>query len=149
MFVYRIVLAKFSDSLRASGRAARWNSNDIEMIYTASSRSLACLENVVHRSQLGLNQLFSVMTIEIYDNLKPETVSLTDLPKDWREFHHMPLTQQIGEKWIRAGKAAILKVPSSIIEEEANYLINPYHQDFDSIKLIKTEPFTFDKRIKM
>ncbi|TZF82750.1 RES family NAD+ phosphorylase [Pedobacter sp. BS3] len=148
MFVYRIVLEKFSGSLKASGRAARWNPNDIEMIYAASSRSLACLENVVHRTQLGLNQLFSVMTIEINDKLKQETISLTDLPKDWREFYHMSLTQQLGEKWIRAGKTAVLKVPSSIIEEEANYLINPNHQDFASIKLINTEPFTFDKRIK-
>lgn len=58
MLVYRIALVKFSDSLKASGRAARWNSNDIDVIYTASSRALACLENVVHRNQLGLSSNF-------------------------------------------------------------------------------------------
>lgn len=148
MLVYRIALAQFATSLKASGRAARWNPNDIEVIYTASSRSLACLENVVHRSQLGLSQLFNVMTIEIDDRIKKERIQPTDLPADWKSFYQMPFTQGIGEKWIKAGKSALLQVPSSIIDEETNYLINPHHPDFGKMKLIKSVPFIFDPRIK-
>ena len=58
MFVYRIALIKYANSLKASGRAARWNPNETEVIYTSANRSLACMENVVHRGQLGLNQVF-------------------------------------------------------------------------------------------
>lgn len=148
MLVYRITLTKFADKLVASGRAARWNPNETEVIYTASSRSLACLENVVHRSQLGLNQLFSVMTIEVPDSVRKEIVKLSDLPVDWREFAQMPLTQNIGENWLTKAQTAILQVPSSIIEEEANYLINPQHPDFKKVKLINTDKFVFDMRIK-
>jgi RES domain-containing protein len=148
MLVYRIVLSKFADKLTASGNVARWNPKDVKMIYTASSRSLACLENAVHRSQAGLSQLFSVMTINIPDDIKTKVVSLNDLPPAWADYHNMYFTQRLGEKWIKQNEPAILQVPSSIIEEEVNYLLNPDHQDFKRIKVIKTQPFLFDARIK-
>lgn len=149
MFVYRIALSIYADKLKASGRAARWNPNKTEVIYTASNRSLACLENVVHRGQLGLSQIFSIMTIEIDDQIEKQKIDLKDLPKDWKEFYQMPFTQSLGEKWLRENKTAVMEVPSSIIEEEINYLINPLHSDFKFIELIKTDPFAFDQRIKL
>jgi len=149
MFIYRIALSIYANALKASGRAARWNLNETEMIYTSSSRSLACLENVVHRGQLGLSQVFSVMTIQIDDEIEKEKIRLNDLPVDWKEFYRMPMTQAIGEKWISTERTAVMEVPSSIVEEEVNYLINPKHPDFNLIKLIKTDPFVFDKRIKL
>lgn len=149
MQVFRIGLAKYTTALHASGRAARWNPNDIEMIYTAASRSLACLENIVHRNQVGLNQAFKVMTIEIPDDLQVLSIEQRKLQEGWTEFHQMPLTQKLGEDWIKAGKSAVLKVPSAIINAEYNYLINPNHPDFKYIKLLKSEVFIFDKRIKM
>lgn len=148
MLVYRITLAQYANNLNASGRAARWNPNDLEMIYTASSRSLACLENVVHRSQAGLNQLFKVMTIQIDDRIKKEIIKLSDLPLDWKEFYQMPLTQAIGQKWIKENRTAILEIPSSLIDEESNFLLNPLHEDFHLIKVVKREVFVFDRRIK-
>ncbi|AYL98677.1 RES family NAD+ phosphorylase [Mucilaginibacter celer] len=148
MLIYRIALAKYADKLIASGRAARWNPNEVDMIYTASSRSLACLENVVHRNQLGLIAAFNVMTIEAPDKLKITTLKLDDLRVDWSDFNQMRYTQLIGENWIRERKTAILAVPSSIIEEEFNYLLNPKHEDFGEIKLIRSVPFIFDQRIK-
>lgn len=148
MLVYRITVAKYANRLVASGRAARWNPNDVDMIYTASSRSLACLENVVHRTPAGLNQIFSVMTIEVPDDMVIADVNREELPVHWKEYGQMFYTQNIGEKWIGENSSAILKVPSSIIEEESNYLFNPKHPDFGKIKLIRSEPFSFDKRIK-
>ncbi|QEC77130.1 RES family NAD+ phosphorylase [Mucilaginibacter ginsenosidivorax] len=148
MLVYRIALEKSAYKLVASGRAARWNPNDVEMIYTASSRSLACLENVVHRSQAGLTLVFNVMTIAVPDGLTIVSIKKEDLPLNWLEYDQMLYTQQLGEKWINEKQSAILAVPSSIIEEEINYLINPKHDDFKAIRLVKTEPFAFDKRIK-
>lgn len=149
MLVYRIALSQFANELKASGRAARWNPNKPEMIYTASNRSLACLENVVHRGQSGLSLTFSVMTIEIDDEIHKENVELSDLASNWKDFDQMQITQNIGENWLTKNQTAILQVPSSVIEEEVNYLINPNHPDFIKIKLIKKQPFTFDKRIKL
>lgn len=149
MFIYKIALSKYANELNASGRAARWNPNKVGMIYTSSNRSLACLENVVHRGQLGLNLIFSLMTIEIDNHIRIGKINIKDLPENWKAFDQMPFTQNIGEKWIDAGTSAVLEIPSSIVEEEVNYLINLKHPDFKQIKLLKTEPFIFDKRIKL
>jgi RES domain-containing protein len=149
MLVYRITLAKYSGKLIASGRAARWNPNEVEMIYTASSRSLACLENVVHRDKLGLSLVFNILTIECPDAIEIKTIQLKSLPANWIDFDQMYLTQKIGEKWVKDRESAILQVPSSIVSEEVNYLINPKHPDFGQIKIVKTQPFVFDSRIKL
>lgn len=149
MLVYRITLAKYSGRLIASGRAARWNPNEVEMIYTASSRSLACLENVVHRDRLGLSLVFNILTIECPPSIKIKTIHLKDLPANWVDFDQMTITQRIGEKWVKENVSAILQVPSSIVSEEVNYLINPKHPDFKLIKIVKTQPFVFDSRIKL
>ncbi len=148
MLIYRITLTKYAGTLRASGRAARWNPNDIEMIYAASSRALACLENAVHRDQIGLKQLFSIMTIECPDEVAIKAIRLDELPPGWSDYDKMFATQRIGERWIRENRTAVLQVPSSIIEEEVNYLLNPHHPDFSKIKVVKTQPFVFDNRIK-
>jgi len=148
MLVYRIILTKYADKLIASGRAARWNPNDVEMIYTASSRSLACLENVVHRSGKGLNQVFDVLTIDIPHHIKIKKIFLKDLPADWKDYDRVYLTQRMGERWISDNDTAVLQVPSSIVSEEVNYLLNPKHKDFGEIKIVKRQPFVFDSRIK-
>ncbi|MBC8986374.1 RES family NAD+ phosphorylase [Pedobacter sp. N36a] len=149
MQVFRICLSNYAGSLFASGRAARWNPNDVSIIYTAESRSLACLENVVHRSQLGLNSAFQVMTIEIPDDLPIASIPLKSLPQNWFSFENMSYTQELGGNWARKEKTALLKVPSSIISAESNFLLNPNHTDFKFIKLLKSEPFVFDRRIKL
>ena len=134
MLVYRIILSKYSRKLIASGRAARWNPNDVEMIYTASSRSLACLENVVHRSISSLTLAFDVLTIEIPHHIKIKKILLKDLPADWKDYDRVYLTQRIGEKWINEEETVVLQVPSSIVSEEVNYLLNPKHKDFGGDK---------------
>lgn len=148
MLVYRITLAKYAYRLKASGRAARWNSNDHEMIYTSSSRSLACLENVVHRSQVGLSDHFRVLSIEIPENIAIFSIDVKQLPGQWQTFENMYITQLLGDQWLEKANYAVLRVPSSIIPTESNYLLNPGHTDFEQIKIINAESFIFDERIK-
>lgn len=134
--------------LLASGYPARWNSKDVKMIYTAQSRALACLENVVHRSSKGLQNNFRVMQIFVPDDMVLQEVKETDLPSDWKEFNKMPYTQLLGDQWIHEAKSAILKIPSAIVSGDSNYLINSGHKDFQKVKLLRTDPFEFDYRIK-
>jgi RES domain-containing protein len=148
MIIYRITLAVYADKLVASGTPGRWNSRHVKMIYAANSRSLACLENVVHRNALGLTGKFSVILIEVPETLKVEELKSTELKKGWHLFESMPYTQETGDKWIMDNQSAILKVPSVIVPGEHNYLLNPNHPDFNKIKLLKSEPFVFDARIK-
>lgn len=148
MIVYRITLAIYASRLIASGNPARWNSKDIKLIYTAQSKALACLENVVHRNSNGLQQNFRVLFIDIPDHLPVAEIKEDDLRHGWQEFEHMPYTQALGNEWIKTSETVILKVPSAIIKGEFNYLLNPAHKDYNSIKLLKEEPFKFDNRIK-
>ena len=148
MLIYRITKAQYADRLVASGGAARWNSRGRFVIYTAATRALACLENVVHRSGEGLLAVFRVMVIEVPDDLTVETVSVDDLPADWFALHRYDTCQRLGGNWLRSGQSAVLRVPSAIISHEWNYLLNPAHPLFTRIRLLRTESFTFDPRLK-
>ena len=147
MEIYRITLAKWTNKLVASGRPARWNSNGMQMIYAAENRSLACLENVVHRGSEGLNLLYKVMVISIPDSLEMEIVPTKKLPVDWKDSARCPICRAYGDEWLKSFKSVVLRVPSAIVKNEYNYLLNPMHPDFDQVKLVRTEEFEFDKRI--
>ncbi len=148
MLVYRITKALYANQLVASGGAARWNSRGQFVIYTAATRALACLENVVHRSGEGLLDTFRVMVIEVPDTLLIETVSPGALPPDWFDFQQYNRCQQLGGEWLGSRRSAVFRVPSAIVPNEWNYLLNPAHPDFLRITLLRTEPFVFDPRIK-
>ena len=117
------------------------------MIYTAASRALACLESVVHRSRRGIIGEYKVMLIEIPSQLKIEKISFEDLPENWFTYQHLEICNKIGDRWLRKKNSGVLKVPSAIILNEFNYLINPEHPDFKKIKLSRIEDFRFDPRI--
>jgi RES domain-containing protein len=118
------------------------------MIYAAGSVSLACLENVVHRSSEGLSGLFKILVIEIPDDLSLDEIRNSDLPEDWADFTNVNITRRLGDKWLMGKTSVALQVPSAIVPQESNYLINPDHDHFSKIRLIETRDFNFDKRIK-
>jgi RES domain-containing protein len=148
MEVYRITLAKWANSLVGSGRAARWNSADRFIVYTASSRALACLENVVHRTGRGLQADFRTICIDVPDTIPIQTIAATALPANWTDYEQYGVCQQIGDAWLMSQRTAVLRVPSAIIPAECNYLLNPQHPDFAFIQIAHVEPFQFDSRIK-
>jgi len=147
MKVYRITLAQYAQKLYAPGTAARWNSQGRFVIYTAGSVSLACLENLVHRNAAALLGDFRIMYINIPDNLTIDELPASSLGQNW-EVNFMQ-TRQIGNNWLDEQSSTILKVPSAIVQEEYNYLINPAHPEFAHISLLGSEAFTFDRRLKV
>ena len=146
MIVYRITTDKWCRNLAASGNSARWNSRESFMIYAAGSRALACLENIVHRSGEMSGKIYKVMLIEIPTSLQIQEIKKASLHKDWKNLTNYSYCQQMGNQWLKEGSSAILKVPSVIIDEEFNYLINPQHNQFKKIKLADVEGFSFDAR---
>lgn len=147
MIVYRITLAQWAGKFTASGRAARWNSNGHFMLYAASTRALACLENMVHRRSTGKDDLFRVTLIQIPDDLKIKKINKSKLPANWQDYINYTTCQAIGDEWLKENNTAVLQVPSAIISEEYNYLINPRHPDFNLIKMHSIEKFAFDERL--
>jgi|SRR6056297_694572 len=147
MIVYRITTEQWANQLHASGYAARWNSKGNFVIYTASTRALACLENLVHRSGEGLNRIFKTVEIDIPGSLTIQNVLRTQLKDDWTKRENYFQTRTIGDEWLKEKKSPILRIPSAIIPEEHNYLINPEHPDFQKISIKRISDFLFDNRL--
>ncbi len=146
MIAYRIAKEEYSTVLKASGYAARWNHKGSFVMYAAESRSLACLENLVHRSGEGNNALYRVMLIRVPDNLKIHSMEEVNLKQGWQKNENYKYCQNIGADWLSSGSTAILKVPSVLIKNEFNFVFNVNHPDFKKIKLPGTEDFIFDPR---
>ena len=151
MEVFRITLKKWSAKLVASGFAARWNSNGIGVIYAAQSRSLACLENLVHRSGFGLNGDFATIIIIIPKSVSVEYLKIETLPQGWNQLDERAhlLCRSFGDNWVQSQTSCVLVVPSAIINGEFNVLINPNHKDFSKISIKSIESFIFDDRLQM
>lgn len=154
MKVYRIERGKYLDqTLEGIGASKsdgfRWNSRNTYLVYTAESRALALLEIAVHldlSEDLPGDRYFVV--INIPDKVKITTLNLQDLPLDWDSKPPDIKTKFIGDDFVKSKVSAILKVPSSIVHQEFNYLINPHHPDSREIKIVSKQRLVFDQRLK-
>ena len=116
------------------------------MIYASESRSLAALEILVHFSAVPRD--FVLTEIKLPDDIAVLRIEAADLPAGWDAETISEATQNIGERWTIEGKYPVLSVPSSIVAAERNYVINPAHPDFSSIRFSPSTPFRFDPRLK-
>jgi RES domain-containing protein len=82
-----------------------------------------------------------------FDEQLMEVFPLGALPKNWQQEPPTPMLQSLGDKWAKSNSSAILAVPSAIIPEELNYLINPKHPDFSKLKISDPTDFAFDQRL--
>ncbi|RZK61396.1 MAG: RES domain-containing protein [Hymenobacter sp.] len=80
--------------------------------------------------------------------LPVEELPLEQLPPDWQLPSAYARCQPLGAAWYRRQAAAVLRVPSSIIAHEHNYVLNTRHPDFNRIRIAGREDFVFDSRIK-
>lgn len=151
MEVFRLTRQKYSTSLSGKGAALsgnRWNSRGVEMIYTAQSRALAMAEVLVHIPLHQLPKDFMMMCIDIPKHLAIKTLKAQDLPKSWNALPHHINSQKVGDRFILKKQHIALKVPSTVVYGDYNYLINPYHPDFKSISIKSVDEFPIDQRLK-
>lgn len=150
MEVFRLLNKKYPIELSGIGAArygARWNSKGTEIVYTAQSRALAMAEVAVHLTLATLPRTFKMITIHIPDFVEVLNCNEKKLEIGWNDFPENSATQIIGDEFIQKNEYCVMKVPSAVVKGDYNYLINPYHPDFKSIKIIHQENFPFDKRI--
>lgn len=150
MIVYRLCRKVYANDL--SGRGAelnggRWNAKGTAMIYTSASRALCMVEIMVHIPAGIIPKDCCLVSISIPDEIDISGAGLKDLPENWNRNPIPASTQQIGNHFVSAQEALVLKVPSAIVNDEWNYLINPLHQEFKDVKIIAIDPFSFDSRL--
>ena len=150
MLVFRIAKTKYIKDLTGIGSrtyGGRWNRKGVGLIYTSESRSLAALEFLVHVPASIAPKDLSIVTLDIPPQVKPKKLDSVILPPNWRQNPPPEELAAIGTDWALSRESLLLRVPSAIIENEFNVLINPSHPDLKLIKLSKPEPFVFDERL--
>jgi len=149
MILYRIAKCDYVADISGTGArlyGGRWNSIGRPMVYLASSRSLAILEVLVHLSPAIFPGGFCLAQFDVpADNIV--TLMPGDLPANWQDILSPNQLKKIGDKFLKEQKSLLLKVPSAIVPEEFNYLVNPMHPEASKIKLIKQQLFNFDERL--
>src|SRR6266536_6433213 len=100
----------------------------------------------VHLDRSTLLASFVLIPCEFDDRLVT-AVDRKALPAHWRLEPPLPALAAIGDTWAKQAQSAVLAVPSAIIEEETNFLLNPAHPDFLKIRIGHAQTFEFDQRL--
>ncbi|WP_201981654.1 RES family NAD+ phosphorylase [Hymenobacter rubidus] len=151
MEVFR--LARYTRRFDLSGYGAylyggRWNLPGLALLYTAEQRAIALLETLVHLPVEDLPNDMYLMTLEVPDDVSRETLGPSDLPTDWQRLSMPQPTAILGHAWLQSGRSVALQVPSVVVPQERNLLLNPVHPEFLRVRLLEAQPFHFDERLK-
>ena len=148
MTVFRICNPHYSEDMSGTGAklyGGRWNSKGIAMLYASEHISLSVLEILVHIRFSDFAVNLNLLHLAFADTLSIKEVKSNKLKTDW--INDFDYTRFMGDQFIQAGTHAILKVPSAVIKEEHNFIMNPLHADFKKIKITQTVSFSTDKRL--
>ena len=141
-----------ADDLAGKGAAhkgARWNHAGEHVCYTATSVSLAAWET---RANFGRGVALPwnryLVRIDVPDAVWAARTALSRPPPvGWDAIPEGLVSRAQGSAWLSAGRTALLAVPSVIIGEEDNVLINPAHRDASRIRAVKLRRFVYDHRV--
>jgi RES domain-containing protein len=115
----------------------RWNSPGHALVYAASTAALAVLEVRVH--------------LDLPPDLLPEDYALLTIDLDGLAVedprHPSPDARAFGDRWLAEGRTPVLRVPSTIVPESANLLLNPRHPDAGAARIVGQRRFAFDMRL--
>lgn len=150
MKAWRITQQKHARSA-FSGEGARlyggrWNSVGVPLVYVAQSQSLAVLEMLVHLDAPALLKKYVFLEM-VFDASLVLDLDPSSLPKNWQSDPVPAAVQAIGDRWLLSGDSAVLRVPSALVPEESNFLLNPLHPDFAKINVSRPQLFRFDPRL--
>jgi RES domain-containing protein len=128
----------------------RWNRKGTALVYASTSRALACLETVVHLGggdPLPLNRYLVEITVP-GAAWAGRTVLDPGAHVGWDAEPAGRVSLDWGTAWARGGAALLAEVPSVIVPEERNVLINPRHPDAASVRAAKVRKWTYDARLR-
>ncbi len=147
MIVYRFAAERYSYDISGEGArlyGGRWNSKGLPVIYTSLAISLSLLEILVYSA--SYDELLDNVLIRIeVPQMEVPSVSASAMSRNWQTDPY--ICQYLGNEFLLQKQSLLLKVPSAIVPEENNILINPLHPDFKKVKIISVKRFAFDGRL--
>lgn len=147
MMLFRFSPEKYSDDLSGEGarrRGGRWNSRSFPVVYTSMTISLSLLELFVYATGYEEIKNNYLMRIDVPAHFTKDIPAIK-VKEQWQT--DIAYSRFIGDSFLNARSSLLLKVPSAIIPEESNILINPVHPDIKKIKIISAALFRFDSRL--
>lgn len=126
----------------------RWNPSGPAVVYTSESVALAAFEALVHAESDLLPDDFVIMSANIPDTLPIRTITPQELPDNWRAIPAPRTLQAIGSEWAQSHHDVGLRVPSAVIPQEWNILLNLSHPEFSTIEWTNEGPFQWDPRMR-
>lgn len=145
MIVYRCSLLKWAHDLSGTGsylHGGRWNTPGIRLIYAAENNVLAAFEVAL---RIPLDQISKNYVMIPIDVPEEAAVFSPKLPKTWNT--DRKLSQRLGDEFAKENKHLLMKVPSALISDSFNYLINPNHPLIKKVKPETPRTILFDKRL--
>lgn len=151
MVVYRVANARYKDEtlsgIGAEKVGGRWNRVGTRAVYCSENISLALLEYYVHSENIAnLPKQILVAKISLPEEF--EIRELDDLPERWNQYPYSSKTTNIFSELARSRDFFALKVPSTIVGLESNYILNPLYKDFGKIEIIEFIELPIDERLK-
>lgn len=148
MFVWRLCREEYADlsGIGASLYGGRWNSPGHSVVYTASSLALAFVGIIPGLRKNVVPKGFVSLYISISNNVSKKEIKLDDFPLNWQKERTSHWFIETGNQWLRERKELLLMVPSVIIPEEKNILINPHHPEIEKVDIQIIKPFHVDSR---
>ena len=141
-----------ADDLNGEGAkksGGRWNKKGTPVLYASESIALACLETLVHINAQGLPLSRYLVRIDIpkkvWDLAKKLNMKTAGI--GWDALPVGSVSVEKGQRWLQSNASALLFVPSVVIPQASNVLINPLHPDVRLIKAKKIEQFSYDPRL--
>jgi RES domain-containing protein len=147
MIIYRLATSEFADDLSGEGAkiyGGRWNPVGLAAVYISEFISLSILEILVRANKFTSPDFYTLLSIQIPES-STVTIELKKLKSEWQ--NSIEYTRSIGEEFLRDNQTLVLKVPSAIVTQEHNFLINPLHKDFKKVKVVNSELLELDKRL--
>lgn len=147
MILYRFAALRYSHDLSGEGAklfGGRWNSKGIPVVYASLTVSLSLLEMLIHSSSYDEIKSNMLVSIEVPGSAA-DKIAAPGLTKNWQS--DIEYCRYIGDAWLLSKKSLLMKVPSVIIPDEYNMLINPAHPSFKKITIASVKKFHFDTRM--
>jgi RES domain-containing protein len=150
--VWRLAWPQFAAQLTGEGNmktGARWNSPGRGVIYSSFNLSLCVLETLAHLHpvlRVNLPEMTAVR-IEVPDGVPSLDIDRSELPTELDSEQAVRRCRELGDRWLSAQQHLTCTVPSVIVPQERNVIINPAHQLMGKVKIVSTEQFRFDARL--
>ncbi|HEX3662393.1 MAG TPA: RES family NAD+ phosphorylase [Acidobacteriaceae bacterium] len=126
--------------------SARWHTAGHRIVYLAESPAGAMIEALVHLEldETDWPQAYQLIQVEVPDSVSLEILKPTPA-KTWKR--SLTATRTLGDEWLRARRSALARVPSVILPETWNVLLNPEHRDAKQVRIVKTIRAEYDPRL--